>query len=301
MFRLAHISDVHLGPMPKVHWTNLLSKRVTGYINWQRNRASEFSSSVLNQLAAHMLTSDSDHIVVTGDLVNLALPEEIMRAKRWLISLGSGENISVICGNHDAYIKGMLEIALKQWQNYIIGDNQVPVENNTCFPLLRRRGPCSLILVNTALPTKPFDATGLFDQAQAEKMEKMLEQEKDNCRVILIHHPPFANATTPSKRLIGDELFREVVKKTGAELILHGHTHLDTREWIDGLARPVPVICVPAGGQQTGGRKPAAHYNWFEIEADATGWNITQSKFGYQPDVSGIARLGRKILLKQDR
>ena len=38
MFRLAHISDVHLGPLPDVTYRDLASKRMVGYVNWQRNR-----------------------------------------------------------------------------------------------------------------------------------------------------------------------------------------------------------------------------------------------------------------------
>ncbi|MCF6320774.1 MAG: metallophosphoesterase [Rhizobiaceae bacterium] len=297
MFTLAHISDIHLGPMPKVHWSDLLSKRITGYINWQRNRARNFSPSVLNKLAAHMKSAHPDHTVITGDLVNLSLPEEIERAKRWLNSLGDGNDISIVCGNHDAYINGMLEKAIIAWQEYLVGDDQTVVHNNDSFPVLRKRGPCSLILVNTALPTKPFDATGLFDQLQAERLEKLLSHQKDNCRVILIHHPPYPNATKPSQILIGEELFRDVIKKTGAELVLHGHTHRDTLNWLDGPGSPAPVVCVPAGGQAVGGLKPAAHYNWFEIEAEGIGWNITQRKFGYSKRDSGISQLDSIKLL----
>ncbi|TIO72439.1 MAG: metallophosphoesterase, partial [Mesorhizobium sp.] len=34
MLRLAHISDVHLGPLPDVTYRDLASKRVLGYVNW---------------------------------------------------------------------------------------------------------------------------------------------------------------------------------------------------------------------------------------------------------------------------
>ena len=297
MFRLIHISDIHLGPMPRVHWRNLLSKRLTGYINWQRKRAREFFPHVLNNLTAHIRAANPDHIIVTGDLVNLALPEEITRARAWLKDLGSGRDVSIICGNHDAYIKDMLETAITSWQDYLIGDDGIAVRDNSSFPILRRRGPISLILVNTALPTKPFDATGVFDQDQAEKMEKLLHQEEGRCRIIAIHHPPFANATVPSKRLIGDKLFRQVVKASGADLVLHGHTHLDTLEWIDGPVNKVPVICVPAGGQEVAGKKPAAHYNLFEIQTKGNRWQIQQNKFGYDKDNFNIQRLDKSPLL----
>ena len=296
MFRLAHLSDVHLGPMPKIFWTRLLSKRITGYINWQRNRAKEFSPAVLRELTDHMIAANPDHVVVTGDLVNLALPEEISRAQKWLEALGTGEDISIVCGNHDSYIKGMLEVAITSWRQYLIGDDRIPVKDNADFPLLRRRGPCSIILVNTALPTKPFDATGLFDQGQAEKLEKLLIEEKDNCRVILIHHPPFANATKPANRLIGDDLFRDVVKKSGAELVLHGHTHLDTVNYIDGPNNKVPIDCVPAGGQGIGGKKPPARYNVFEIDRASDGWDIDQRRVGYHDEKPGIIDLGKTRL-----
>ena len=297
MYRLAHISDAHLGPMPHISWTKLLSKRLTGYINWQRNRAKQFSPDILSGLIAHMANARPDHIVITGDLINISLEEEITRARSWLESIDTGKNISVICGNHDAYIRGMLEIAFHSWQEYLVGDDRKPVVNNACFPILRRRGPCSLILLNSALPTKPFDATGLFDQAQAENLEQLLHQERDNCRVVLIHHPPLANATAPNKRLIGDQLFRDVILKKGADMVLHGHTHLDTCERIDAPGKPVPVICVPAAGQEINGRKPAAQYNLFEIEGKSGDWLISQSKFGYRTDNQSVLLLDQPALL----
>ena len=291
MYRLAHISDAHLGPMSNISWTKLLSKRLTGYINWHRNRAKQFSPDILSGLLSHMIKARPDHIVITGDLINLSLEEEIARAKIWLEAIGGGKDVSIVCGNHDAYIKGMLEVAIQSWQEYLIGDNRKPVIDNSSFPILRKRGPCSLILVNTALPTKPFNATGLFDQEQAEKLQQILYQEKDNCRVILIHHPPVENATSPSKKLIGQQLFRDVVHQEGAELILHGHTHKETYVQIDSPDKPVPVICVPAAGQEIGGRKPAAQYNWFEIEGKSGNWNINQTKFGYRDNNQVITRL----------
>ncbi len=270
-----------------------MSKRLTGFINWQRNRAKKFSPETLNSLTSHMLAANPDHTIITGDLVNLSLPFEIERARNWLNSLGNGEEISIVCGNHDAYIKDTLEQSIRSWHDYLVGDQQVKVVDNSSFPILRRRGPCALILVNSAVPTKPFDATGLFDQAQAERLEKILLETKSCFRIIAIHHPPFPNATVPAHRLIGEELFREVINKCGAELVLHGHTHRDTLNLIDGPNSQVPVICVPAGGQGIGGAKPAAHYNWFQIKSDGLDgkWSLTRSKFGYKTSHNSVALL----------
>ena len=73
MFRLAHLSDVHLGPLPPVRYRDLVSKRITGYVNWHRNRSRNLGDDVLTRICADILDFKPDHIALTGDLVNLAL------------------------------------------------------------------------------------------------------------------------------------------------------------------------------------------------------------------------------------
>src|SRR5690606_17956973 len=102
MFRLAHLSDVHLGPLPDVTYRDLASKRMVGYVNWQRNRRHIMQDSVLASITTDIEAAGADHLAVTGDLVNLALDGEIELAKLWLETLGSPEAVSVVPGNHDA-------------------------------------------------------------------------------------------------------------------------------------------------------------------------------------------------------
>ena len=52
MFRLAHISDVHLGPLPDVTYRDLASKRMVGYVNWQRNRRHVMQDGTLGTIIA---------------------------------------------------------------------------------------------------------------------------------------------------------------------------------------------------------------------------------------------------------
>ena len=39
MITLAHISDIHLAPLPPVRFVDLLGKRITGFLNWKMTRA----------------------------------------------------------------------------------------------------------------------------------------------------------------------------------------------------------------------------------------------------------------------
>ena len=89
MFTLAHLSDPHLAPLPKPRWSELIGKRVTGYINWQRWRRFIHDRAVLAKIVADLKAQAPDHIAVTGDLANIALPEEFTRGRDWLDRLGS--------------------------------------------------------------------------------------------------------------------------------------------------------------------------------------------------------------------
>jgi 3',5'-cyclic AMP phosphodiesterase CpdA len=99
MFRLAHLSDAHLGPLPDVTYRELASKRAVGYINWQRNRRRHMHDAVIDTIVGDMKAMTPDHIAVTGDLVNLALDGEIEMARQWLETLGAPEDVSVVPGS----------------------------------------------------------------------------------------------------------------------------------------------------------------------------------------------------------
>jgi 3',5'-cyclic AMP phosphodiesterase CpdA len=125
-------------------------------------------------------------------------------------------------------------------------------------------------------------ATGYFKARQAEKLSLLLATERSagQCCVVLIHHPPQANATHRHKRLLGAKRFRNVIAKSGADLILHGHTHLATTAFINGPVKKVPVICVPAAYQWPGHRKPPSGLNMFSISKDGTNWKIALERHG---------------------
>src|SRR3546814_219473 len=104
MFKLAHISDPHLGPLPPVRVAELLNIRFFGWLSWGRRRRALHRPEVLAALAADLAVLAPDHLVVTGDLTNIALPGEFVQVGRWLEGLGAPEGVTVVPGNHDAYV-----------------------------------------------------------------------------------------------------------------------------------------------------------------------------------------------------
>ena len=252
MFRLAHLSDPHLGPLPDPKLLQLFSKRLLGYLNWQRNRSKIMGGNHLEQLVEDMKAQAPDHIAVTGDLVNIALPLEISGARAWLDELGPPDQVSVVPGNHDAYVRGAVKKARTAWWPFMRGDgdDDVPSEkvgSEATFPYVRKRGDVAIIGVTTGRATAPWFASGRVGTKQSRRLRAILAElaEEKLFRVVLIHHPPFKNATKWHKRLSDASRLRTVVKRAGAELILHGHTHIDSFESIEGPDGPVPVIGVP--------------------------------------------------------
>ncbi len=282
MYRLAHLSDIHLGPLPDLTYRQLASKRITGYINWHRNRSKSIVDGVTERLVADMETFNPNHTAVTGDLVNLALDAELEMARKWLETLGPVDGISLVPGNHDAYVPGALSRACRMWAPWMMADVRPESTTRHGFPYLHERGPVALIGVSSAVATAPFMASGSFSSTQARGLRELLREaaSRNLFRVVMIHHPPVRGATPHRKRLFGISRFQKVIREEGAELILHGHTHLATTHWIKTGGHRVPVIGVPAAGQGPGTAKPAAQYNLFDIDGEPGNWSLLHRRRG---------------------
>ena len=230
-----------------------------------------------------------DHIAVTGDLVNIALPLEIAGARTWLEEIGPPDLVSVVPGNHDAYVPGAVRKARTAWWPYMCADDAstVPSGNQrseATFPYVRRRGDIALIGITTGRASAPWFATGRVGSDQSMRLRTILEElgKEGLFRIVMLHHPPFRHATKWHKRLSDASRVRAVVKRAGAELILHGHTHIDSFEDIAGPHGPVPVIGVPSATSAPGGKHPAARYNLFSIDKTNDGWSCRMEEHGFE-------------------
>ena len=276
-FLLAHLSDPHLAPLPAPRWSELIGKRVTGYINWQRRRRFIHDPVVLAKIVADLKAQAPGTIAVTGDLSNIALPEEFVRGRAWLASLGAPSDVTVIPGNHDAYVRAAAAEPERCWGDFMRGD-----DGTRGFPFVRRRGPLALIGLSSALPTAPFMATGRLGGAQLKRLADTLvalAREKV-FRVVLIHHPPVSQASG-HKRLTDAAQFLRVIGTHGAELVLHGHDHLNMLNWLDGPNETrVPAVGVPSASAAWGMSKDAAAYNLYAIGGAPGAWTCEMTSRG---------------------
>jgi 3',5'-cyclic AMP phosphodiesterase CpdA len=292
MFALAHLSDPHLSPMPRPKLTQLMGKRAIGYFNWRARRAIHHNPDRLGILTADLLQRGFDHLAVTGDLVNLGLPGEYDAARSFLENLGPGDRVSMVPGNHDAYVRGTALLHLDMWKEYIAGDESARKTGlaGAAFPYLRRRGDLAIIGLSTAIPTAPFLATGKLGKAQLLELDHVLGTLKDEhrFRVILIHHPP-VGFRSPHERLTDAAAFRAVIAKHGAELILHGHDHRASINKIAGRDGEVNVVGVPSSSNPAVNPERGGAYNLYRIGGKAGAWSCELESYGFTAD-GGVAQ-----------
>jgi len=293
-FVLAHLSDFHLGFPDGAGVKELLNKRVLGYLMWRLRRRAEHRPEVLEALVFDLRDARPDHIVVTGDLTHLGLPAEFLRARQWLSALGPPSKVTVVPGNHDAYVRDAWGGPVAQWSDYMVSDgvsSPDPMVPLGLFPTVRIRGPFAVIGVCTARPSLPLLAVGTIGRAQLARLERVLETtgRQDLYRIVLIHHPPVPGTVTWHRRLTDSAAFRAVLARQGAELVLHGHAHRTSMHQLSTPAGRVPVIGVPSASALGRASGRGARYHLYFIRRDHRGWNVRIAVRAYSPQAEHFA------------
>jgi 3',5'-cyclic AMP phosphodiesterase CpdA len=182
------------------------------------------------------------------------------------------------------------------WHEFMRGDEaRTPA---LAFPFLRRRGPLALIGLSSAVPTAPFLATGRLGAEQIARLEELLQRLAGCCRIVLIHHPPGRSRSGRFKRLTDAAALRSVLKRHGAELVLHGHDHVQALDWLEGPHGPIPALGVPSASAVlvNGHHVEPAAYNLYRIDGSAGAWRCEMVTRGFRAGADRIVELNRQDL-----
>ena len=300
MISLGHLSDLHATPVRFDAPRELLNKRFLGWLSWTVKRSKIHRTAVLDALVDDLHVTTPDQVVITGDLTNLACEHEFLGARDWLQRIGGADRVSVVPGNHDAYVRMPRAASWDHWSEFMHSDSGG--RDGAEFPTLRVRGPLALVGVSSATPTPPFFASGRVGAAQLKRLEKVLAGLVDSplCRVLLIHHPP-THAELEARRALRDaEALRAVLRRTGVDLVLHGHCHRTRIDSIEGPGGAIPSIGVRSSSDV--GRRPEkrAQYHLYEIERTAhrpgARFRVTLRVRGYDPDSGRFAAEDEQVL-----
>ena len=282
-FRIAHLSDPHIGPLPRPRWRELIGKRATGYLNWQRGRHRAHDMEALTALVADMRAHSPDHVALTGDVCNIGLPAEFSLAAQWLATLGAPAEVSLAPGNHDAYLRSSVKHMVRELRPWMTGDDGEPG-----FPYLRRRKDVAIIGLCTGVPTLPFVAAGKMGDEQRDRLQVLLRETRDMFRVVLLHHPPVDGGGS-IRNLLDHRDFADVLRAEGAELVLHGHTHSISRKGLAGPQGAIPVLGICSASSIGRNPRRRAAYYLIDIHPTERRFTVTARQLGQAGQFNALA------------
>jgi 3',5'-cyclic AMP phosphodiesterase CpdA len=285
-----------------------MNKRLLGWLSWSRRRRHVHRPEVLRALFADLRVQAPDHVAVTGDLTNIALEQEFPAAASLLAELGPPSWVSLVPGNHDAYVPVPMSCSWDLWAEYMASD--VPVaagsDGGTLvapamedFPTLRRRGPIALVGICSAMPTPPLYANGRVGADQLARLAAMLGElaAEGACRVVLIHHPVTDDGFSARRRLSDSAELREILREVGAELVLHGHGHRTQVREVEGPRGPIPIVGVRSSSHSEAREERRSTYHLFRIEPQPGARpTLSFSTRGYDAESGGFVAEGERAL-----
>ncbi len=291
--RFAHLTDAHLTDPRVAAVSELCNKRILSYVSWRRRRRFLHDPVVLAALVEDLKTADADHLAISGDLTNLGLPRECRDALDWLLNLAPAERVSLVPGNHDRLVAAPWEDTVGLWARFMASDadtNDGPV----CFPSLRVRGPVAFIGLSSAVPTPPLLATGRLGDDQLARLADLLESTRRRglFRVMIIHHPPIPGAYKWRKRLLDADAVQTLIRRHGAELVLHGHTHRITSHRLQGPdGEAVPVVGLASASSTEEAAAQVSRYSLWTVTPRPDGYfGLVHESRRYDPEVGGFRR-----------
>jgi 3',5'-cyclic AMP phosphodiesterase CpdA len=298
--RVAHFSDLHVLALDGVAWARYLNKRITGVANlalrrapldelsgvWRaaaarmprRLRKKDFHrTGYVKRVAREIARVGVDHVVVTGDVTNLALEPEFAAARTILegeLHMGPID-VSMVPGNHDLYTRGALRDRRfgQFFADYTHSDLDVGVDVGPGrFPYVKLRGPCAVIGLSSAVPTPPLVASGELGAAQLEAFSRALalEEVRKRTPVVLVHHPPIPPRTARKMFMQGLRDGAELLDRmrdVPRGLVLHGHLHKRVQSRFPTRAGELLVIGATSASLHHEHHARMAGFNVYEIDA----------------------------------
>jgi 3',5'-cyclic AMP phosphodiesterase CpdA len=188
--RVLHFSDVHLN-IPNPGWRpgDFLSKRLTGWLNWNITKRGRRFADANNRILAirHLVHErDPDGVVFSGDASAIGFGSEAAAVAKIL----SGIELPKIAvpGNHDYYTRAGVkaqgfETAFADWQQ----GERIGKET---YPFAVKIGSLWFVGVNSCCANSLFwDAHGIVGTEQLQRLDQLLQRLPDEPKVLVTHYP----------------------------------------------------------------------------------------------------------------
>jgi 3',5'-cyclic AMP phosphodiesterase CpdA len=285
--RIAHFSDLHLLSLAGIPSRRFWNKRLTGWVNLRLKRGSIHRTAYVRAVAREVMRVEPDHVVVTGDLTNLALEPEFELARELLErDLGlDPSRVTVVPGNHDVYTRGAFES--RRFERYfapwLAGDlPDVPHDFSGSlprqaadgrvgpFPVVKLRGPVAIVALSSAVPRLPLVAAGEIGRGQLAALGRILVHPEVARRtvVVALHHPALHRMSAVKAHLEGlrdAPALLALLRSVARGLVLHGHLHRRIQRTLPNDAGGVLQVGATSASLHHDAPDRMAGFNVYEI------------------------------------
>lgn len=278
--RIAHFSDLHVLALDGVPRRRFLNKRFTGLVNLRVKREHKHRPGYVRAVAREITRAGADHVIITGDLTNLALEQEFEAVRALLeAELGFGpDQITVVPGNHDLYTRGAMRARRFStvFARYIESDlpelsADLPLGR---FPFVKLRGPVAVIGMTSAVPRPPLVASGELGAAQIAALARILAHDEVRRRtpVLALHHPahnPDSKLKTLAEGLWDAAALVDALGPLSRGLVLHGHLHRRIQRSLETRSGRLLAVGATSASLHHDDEHRMAGFNVYELDEGA--------------------------------
>lgn len=233
--KILHLSDLHFQvECPVSRWLELGWRRVAAQAEFRLLRRRLLFLDVertVGRILADAERLGVDHLVVSGDLTALALPEEFAAARAALAPWE--KRMTIIPGNHDRYTPAAArERAFERAFEHALASDLPEYRCDGPFPTVRLIGDEVAVigLCSARVPPVPGIAAGWVGRAQRRALASILADPRVRGRasILAVHHAPFRPGgwpDLPTHGLLDARAVLSVAWRGGAVALCHGHIH----------------------------------------------------------------------------
>ena len=268
IMRIAHFSDTHVLAIGNAGINKFLNKRFTGAANLMLSRSRHYRTEVFETVLEAISAENVDHVVCTGDLVNLALEAEFEKVRSLLEQHFSPGTLTLVPGNHDYYVKEAMELAhFEEMFSDYLPDSAV---EGSSYPFLKILDDVAIVGLCSAVEQPIFFAGGRIGAEQLDTMKSLLcdERVEGKFKIVLVHHPLIPDPERKlefTRRLEDANAFIESLwelDEHAPHMVLNGHNHRYRRCFLPGTS----VMNVQAASASRFGGKHPAEFNLYTVE-----------------------------------
>ncbi|HEY5242538.1 MAG TPA: metallophosphoesterase [Polyangiaceae bacterium] len=278
--KIAHFSDLHLLSLEGVPAHRFLNKRLTGWINLRLKRGSIHRSAYVRAIAREVARLDVEHVVVTGDLTNLALESEFELVRDFFEQdLGlDPSRVTVAPGNHDLYTRGSLTSRRfeRYLAPYLVSDlPELAVDaGGGRFPVVKLRGDVAIVALSSAVPRLPMVAAGQLGIEQLAALARVLAHPDVVRRTVLVavHHPAvhdWSRVKTYVEGLRDAAALLEQLRPLARGMLLHGHLHRRIQRVVPTDAGQFLQVGATSASLHHDAPDRMAGFNLYDVRGDA--------------------------------